>query len=86
MNLPTDALLRAQALIASMKADFEELASRGFGHPDPQPVVGRITVSMQQLEDQLNTAPVSVTDLTDKLTTLSDHMRVVQDVIESIKP
>ena len=86
MNLPTDALLRAKALIASMKGDFEELASRGFGHPDPQPVVGRITVLMQQLEDQLNTAPVSVTDLTDKLTTLSDHMRVVQDVIESIKP
>ena len=86
MNLPSESLRIAKGLIASMKGDFEELASRGFGHPDPQPIVGRITVSMQQLEDQLNTAPVSSADLTDKLTTLSDHMRVVQDVIESIKP
>ena len=86
MNLPSESLRIAKGLIASMKGDFEELASRGFGHPDPQPVVGRITVSMQQLEDQLNTAPVSVTDLTDKLATLSEHLAVVQDVIASLKP
>jgi len=36
----------------AITADLEELASRGFGHPEGQAIVGRIRVTVAQLADE----------------------------------
>lgn len=43
--------------VAAILADVEELQSRGFAHPDGQQIVGRIKVSLQQVNDLAGTPP-----------------------------
>ena len=37
------------ALNATILVDLEELQSRGFGHPDGQPIMNRVKVALQQV-------------------------------------
>jgi len=36
----------------AIAAELDELASRGFGHPDGQAIMGRVRVTLQQLADE----------------------------------
>ena len=61
-------------LNAAILADLEELQSRGFGHPDGQPIMNRVKVALQQVNDLAGTPAPEPDPVEVQLSRLADQV------------